>query len=293
MNRLFVFGLGYSATTLARRLLAGGWRVGGTVRSEEKAAALKDEGVEAVVFDGGRDGSAVAAEAMAGASHLLTSISPGEEGDPVLLTHRDAIAAQAETLRWIGYLSTIGVYGDAGGAWIDEETSPEPPNARTKRRVEAEAQWLALGRAIGVPTAVFRIAGIYGPGRNQLRQLKEGTAKRLVKPGQVFNRIHVDDIASAVAASMARPAQGRVYNLADDLPMPPQDVVTFAAGLLGVEPPPEVPFETAELSPMARSFYASSKRVSNRRIKEELGVELRYPTYREGLTALAAAGEGA
>ena len=290
MKRLFVFGLGYSATTLARRLMAEGWHVAGTVRGAEKAGALRAEGIEALVFDGTRAERPVA-EAIAASSHLLSSISPGEEGDPVLMTHRDVIAGAH--LKWLGYLSTIGVYGDSGGAWIDEDTVPEPPNARTVRRVAAEADWLVLGAGSGVPTAIFRIAGIYGPGRNQLLQLRNGTAKRLVKPGQVFNRIHVEDIATSVAASMARPpAEGRIYNLADDLPMPPQDVVTFAAGLIGIEPPPETDFATAELSPMARSFYSSSKRVSNARIKDELGVKLRYPTYREGLMALHEAGDG-
>lgn len=291
MSRLFVFGLGYSATTLARRLLAEGWQVAGTVRGAEKAEALRAEGIEAHIFDGGRAGEGLAA-ALEGSTHLLISIAPPETGDPVLRTCREAIAAAASSLGWIGYLSTIGVYGDTGGQWLDEETMPAPPNARTQRRVVAEAEWLALGAALGVPTAVFRIAGIYGPGRNQLVQLKDGTAKRLVGHGQVFNRIHVGDIASVLAASMRKPAPRRIYNLADDLPAAPQDVVTYAAELLGVEPPPETQFESADLSPMARSFYGASKRVSNRRVKEELGVTLAYPTYREGLAALAQSGEG-
>jgi nucleoside-diphosphate-sugar epimerase len=198
----------------------------------------------------------------------------------------------APHLRWIGYLSTVGVYGDHKGAWVDETTVPRPSDGRSRYRLEAENGWLALGAARGIPTQVFRLAGIYGPGRNQLVQLAQGTARRIVKPGQVFNRIHVDDIAQVVAASLARPRAGAIYNVADDEPSPPQDVVTFAAALCGLVPPPEIPYDVADLTPMSRSFYSENKRVRNRLLSAELGVALRYPTYREGLTALRAAGEG-
>jgi nucleoside-diphosphate-sugar epimerase len=184
------------------------------------------------------------------------------------------------------------VYGDHGGAWIDETAPPNPTSARSRRRLAAEEAWLALGRRTGKPVQVFRLAGIYGPRRNPLAQLAAGTATRIVKPGQIFNRIHVDDIAAALAASLDRPRAGAVYNVADDEPAPPQDVVAYAASLAGVVPPAEIPFDEASLSPMARSFYAETKRVSNRLLKQELGLTLRYPTYREGLAALRAAGEG-
>jgi len=285
-QRLFVFGLGFSALALARGLLAEGWRVAGTCRGAEKAAALAAEGIETFRFDG----SAPLAEprtALAGTTHLLASVPPDRAGDPVLRAHAADIAALRE-LRWIGYLSTTGVYGDHGGGWVDETSAVTPNTERGERRAEAERAWLALGRDGGPAVQLFRLAGIYGPGRNQLETVAAGTAKRIVKPGQVFSRIHVEDIAAVLRASIARPNPGAAYNLCDDEPADPAEVVAFAAGLLGIEPPPAVPFEQAELSPMARSFYADSKRVANRRIKEELGVSLRHPTYREGLRALLA-----
>ncbi len=228
---------------------------------------------------------------MQAADALLVSIPPDEEGDPVLARFAGAIAS-ASHLSWIGYLSTIGVYGDHGGAWIDEATPPKPVSDRSKERLAAENAWLDLGARSGKAVHIFRIAGIYGPGRNALKNLADGTAKRIVKPGQVFNRIHVADIAAVLMASIERPRAGAIYNLADDEPAPAQDVVAYAAGLAGVPPPPEVPFAEVRLGPMAASFYGESKRASNRLIKDELGVRLRYPTYREGLQALRAAGEG-
>lgn len=291
MSRLFVFGLGYSAMVLARRLAARGWSVAGTVRGADKAAALAAEGVEAVVFDGAGPGPGVAA-ALQGADHVAVSIPPDEAGDPVLRVHRDDIARRAGAVRWLGYLSTIGVYGDRGGGWVGEDEAPDPVSPRNARRVRAEADWRGFGRDTGIPVMLFRIAGIYGPGRNALATVASGAARRIVKPGQVFNRIHVEDIAGVLEASMARPRPGGVYNLADDLPAPPQDVIAYAAEKLGVAPPPEVPFETADLTPMARSFYSANRRASNARIKRELGVSLRYPDYRAGIDALFAAGEG-
>jgi len=281
--RLFVFGLGYSATALARAMKGRAAAIGGTVRSHEKAATLAAEGFGAIVFTGDSPSIAVA-KALEGATHILASIPPGESGDPVLAHHRaDIIAAPA--LAWIGYLSTVGVYGRYGGAWVSERTTPHPASGRSSLRLAAERDWQATAVERGVPAAIFRLAGIYGPGRNALVNLAEGKAHRVVKPGQVFNRIHVDDIASAVMAALGARAAG-IFNLADDEPGPAEDVVAYAAELMGVPPPPAIPFEEAELSPLARSFYDGNKRVQNRRIKEVLGVSLRYPTYREGLNAL-------
>jgi nucleoside-diphosphate-sugar epimerase len=287
---LVVFGLGYSAHTFVRREGGRFDRIVGTVTSSDKAQSLAVDGIAARVFASeGRD--ARIADDVRDARALLVSIPPGEEGDPTLAAYGDAIAS-APRLAWIGYLSTVGVYGDHAGAWIDEATPPKPASARSRRRLAAEKAWLALGARARKPVQVFRLAGIYGPGRNAFVQLAAGTAKRIVKPGQVFNRIHVDDIAGALVASLDRPRAGAVYNVTDDEPAPPQEVVAYAARLAGVAPPPEVPFEEAALSPMARSFYGETKRVSNRLIKQELGLALRYPTYREGLAALRAAGEG-
>jgi dTDP-4-dehydrorhamnose reductase len=285
---LFVFGLGYSARAFLGAERGRFDRIVATVTSAAKAEALAADGIEARVFGpDGRD-PRIAGD-LRDARALLVSIPPGEDGDPALGAYGDEIAA-APRLAWIGYLSTVGVYGNHAGAWIDEATPPKPASARSRRRLAAEEAWLALGRRTGTSVQVFRLAGIYGPGRNAFVQLAAGTAKRIVKPGQVFNRIHVDDIAGVLAASLDQPRAGAIYNVADDEPAPPQDVVAYAAGLAGVAPPPEIPFDEAALSPMARSFYGETKRVSNRLITQELGLALRYPTYREGLAALHAAG---
>jgi nucleoside-diphosphate-sugar epimerase len=283
-RRLFCFGLGYTALALARCLAAEGWRIAGTTRAPDRRARLAAEGLDVHLFDRDRPLEDAAA-ALAGASHVLTSIPPDEAGDPVL-AHHLADLRRCPALKWVGYLGTTGVYGDRGGAWVDEADAVAPTMARTRRRVAAERHWLASG----LPVHVFRLAGIYGPGpgRNALDAVRAGTARRIVKPGQVFGRVHVDDIAQVLRASIARPDPGAIYNVADDAPAPPQDVVAFACALLGRAPPPEVPYEQAELSPMARSFYADNRRVCNARIKRELGVRLRYPTYREGLHAILA-----
>ncbi|WP_199090675.1 SDR family oxidoreductase [Bosea sp. ASV33] len=286
---ILILGLGYSAGFFARAALARGWEVTGTVRSAEKAAELSREGIRTLVFGGFAVSSALA-KAVAEADAVLVSVQPAEDGDPALGPLRAALMG-APNLRWIGYLSTIGVYGDQGGAWIDEAMPPAPTNARTRQRVEIEEAWLQLGLDSGKPVQIFRLSGIYGPGRNAITKLRAGTANRLVKPGQVFNRIHVDDIAGVLMASLAQPRQGAIYNVTDDEPAPPQDVITLAAELTGLTPPPEVPFEQAKLSPMAASFYGESKRVSNALVKREFGYAFRYPTYREALRDLAAAGE--
>jgi nucleoside-diphosphate-sugar epimerase len=283
---LFVFGLGYSALHYLTTRVAGE-RVGGTVRSADKARQLhaSHANIAPLVFQP-PETDAATAERIASATHLLVSIPPGDAGDPALAHFADAIA-NARNLDRIVYLSTIGVYGDANGGWVDEDAPTEPNSARNRARIAAEQQWLALGARGGKKVAILRLAGIYGPGRNALVNLRQGKARRLVKPGQVFNRVHVEDIARAIDATFAPDAAGGIFNLTDDEPTPPQDVIAYAAELLGLEPPPEIPFESADLTPMARSFYSSNKRVANRKLKEQLRVRLAYPTYREGLRALA------
>ncbi len=284
VNRLFAFGLGFSAQELAGRLAARGWQIAGTSRDEGNVLRLRAQGYAMARF-AGEPGNGEVTRLLEGTTHLVHSIPPGQDGDPVLAHYREAIA-KLGTLKWIGYLSTVGVYGDQGGAWVDEATQPNPNSERTEARVEAEGAWLRFGEEIQVPTHVFRLAGIYGPGRSAFDKLLAGTARRIKKDGQVFSRIHVADIASVLEASIAKPNAGAIYNVADDEPAAPDAVVAYAAELLGVPPPPEVEFAQADLSPMARSFYEGSRRISNARIKSELGVKLRYPTYREGLASL-------
>lgn len=280
MPVLFCFGLGYTAQTLARRLGARGWEVRGTTRDAARAAAMEARGWRVLTFERGRP-LADPAAALDGVTHVLSSVAPDDRGDPVLAEHGAQLAA-LPSLVWSGYLGTTGVYGDRAGAWVDEDSEPAPRTARSAARLEAERAWLAAGLA----AHVFRLAGIYGPRRNALVQLRSGTARRIIKPGQVFSRIHVEDIATVLEASIASPRPGRVYNVCDDEPAASHEVVTFAAGLLGVEPPPGQDFASAALSPMARSFFAESRRVRNARIRSELGVRLACPTYREGLRAL-------
>jgi nucleoside-diphosphate-sugar epimerase len=281
---LLSIGHGYSAEALARRLVPKGWHVIGTVRRSERARELEAAGTEAYLWPGGPLGPA-----LARADHVLTSIAPDGGGDPVLAAEAEALAEAAPHLRWVGYLSTTGVYGDHAGGWVDETTPLTPSTARGRARVEAEAGWRALAERSGLPLHIFRLAGIYGPGRGPFEKVRDGTARRIVKPGQVFSRIHVDDIAQVLEASMTRPDPGAVYNVCDDDPAPPEDVIAEAARLLGLPEPPAIPYEEAEMTPMARSFYADAKRVRNDRIKRDLGVMLRYPGYRAGLAALLAA----
>ena len=283
MNTLLCIGFGYCAQALAGRLA--GWRIIGTSRSADGAAAIAAKRFDAAVFDGAATNALLGA-AIDQATHILISAAPELAGDPVLMSFGAAIAA-AKNLSWLGYLSTIGVYGDTGGEWVDEDTPPRPSHERAIRRLEAEQAWLGFGARADIPVQIFRIAGIYGPGRNVLADLKAGAARRLVKPGQVFNRIHVADIAQALDAAIQRGNAGRVYNLTDDEPASSEDVLLYAARLLGAAPPAPVPIEAAALSPMAASFYADNRRVRNQRIKQELSVALQFPTYREGLAALA------
>lgn len=279
---LLSLGHGYSARALARLILPQGWRIIATHRDPAAAPALAAAGVEPVAFP-------PPPSAIAAASHVLSSVPPGPDGDPVLAALGPALAERAGSIRWAGYLSSTGVYGDHAGGWVDEDTPPRPETARGRARLAAERAWLDLGRRSGLAVHVFRVAGIYGPGRSPFDRLRAGTARRILKPGHVFGRIHVDDLAAVLAASMARPFPGRIYNVCDDLPAPQDEVIAEAARLIGLPPPPAVPLEAAGLSAMAESFYAASRRVSNRRIREELGVSLRHPDYRSGLAAILAA----
>jgi nucleoside-diphosphate-sugar epimerase len=276
MKTLLSIGHGYSAQALARLLIPQGWVVIGTTRSADRARAFAAGGVEPLLLPG------TLAPALARASHVLTSVAPDASGDPILRDH--AAELRAARPEWVGYLSTTAVYGDHQGGWVSEDTPLTPATPRGQARVAAETAWGALG----LPVHIFRLAGIYGPGRGPFEKVRDGTARRIIKPGQVFSRIHVDDIAQVLAASMQHPRPGSVYNLCDDDPAPPEDVIAHAAELLGLPLPPAIPYDQADLTPMARSFYAESKRVRNDRIKSDLGITLLHPTYRQGLAALLA-----
>ncbi|MCJ2120879.1 SDR family oxidoreductase [Methylobacterium sp. J-001] len=281
---LFIFGLGFTGRRFAERARDRFQTVRATVTDPVAAARLAAESGFTVRAFGPEADDPRIVDDLADTDALLVSAPPSEQGDPVLRRYAEAIAASR--IGWIGYLSTIGVYGDQGGAWIDETTPAAPRSARSRIRVEAEAAWFDLGARTGKAVQVFRLSGIYGPGRNPIVKLREGRSQRIVKAGQVFNRIHVDDIATTLLASLDRPRPGAVYNVTDDEPTPPQTVTEHAAALANLPLPPEIDFETADLSPMARSFYGENKRVRNQLIRDELGVALAYPTYREGLAAL-------
>lgn len=280
---VLVLGAGYSGMTIARALAGKADSVTGTTRSAEKAAKLEKAGIRPIVFDGDTVSDELAA-ALRQTTHLIQSIAPGRDGDPMFRAGSQDLATLAPALQWIGYLSTVGVYGDHGGAWVTEDMLSKPVSARSVERVEAEDAWLAFGARNDIPVAVLRLSGIYGPGRNAFCNLANGTARRLIKPGQVFNRIRVEDIGAATSYLSQR-LQGGIFNITDNEPAPPQDIVAEAARLMGVEPPPEMPFETAELSPMARSFYGENKRVSNARMRET-GFEFAYPDYRVSLAQM-------
>jgi nucleoside-diphosphate-sugar epimerase len=277
--KVFIFGLGYSGRALARFLAERGVAVAGTVRHPEEEAGL---GFAPRRFERGHP---LPADALGGVTHILSTVPPDEAGDPVIDAAGGAIAAQPG-LVWLGYLSTTGVYGDRQGGWVDERSERRPTLGRAKRRAQAEDAWLGLWKNRGLPVHLFRLAGIYGPGRSAFDSLRAGTAQRVIKPDQVFSRIHVADIAGALFASMNRPSPGAVYNLCDDDPAPPDQVIAHAAGLLGMPIPEAIPFDQAKLSPMAQSFWADNKRVSNRKLKEALGYRLLYPDYRQGLAAI-------
>jgi nucleoside-diphosphate-sugar epimerase len=281
-GRLFIFGLGYSGLEIAKLARAAGWMVAGTCRTPERLAELRSLGFEAHLFDGN---AAIPAEAMGHASHVLCTIAPGMMGDPALRT----CAHLLRRARWLGYLSTTGVYGDQDGQWVDESTPVRPSQPRSIERLAAERAWQAAGLEAAAAVDIFRLPGIYGPGRSAIDQVKAGTARRIDKPGQVFSRIHVGDIAGTVLLAITQSHGSAIYNVADDLPAATADVVAFACELLGQPVPAAISWEeiAPSMSAMARSFYAENRRVRNERIKSDLGVALRYPTYREGLRAIA------
>jgi nucleoside-diphosphate-sugar epimerase len=281
-KKLFCFGYGYTASFLAERLKPYGWTVAGTTTDPDKRDFMKKSGVDAYLFDQNRaldDPHRI----FEGVTHVLISIPPGADGDLVFDLH-GADIARIPTLEWLGYLSTTAVYGNQDGNWVDEETPPAPASRRGSLRLRAEQQWQSL-EAEGAPVHIFRIAGIYGPGRSAIDAVRAGTARRIEKPGHVFNRIHIEDIVQALIASMNRPNPGAVYNLADDEPSPSHEVITFACNLLGLEPLPMIPFDQSDVAPIVRSFYKDNKRVRNEKLRNELGVELLYPDYRSGLQA--------
>jgi hypothetical protein len=289
-KRLFCFGLGYSARALAGGLAPGEWKVAGTAMTPEGTAALERDGFQAFLFDGA---APLAAGALDGATHILVSIPPNAKGDPVASLHGRDIAA-LKGLQWLGYLSSTGVYGDSGGRQVDESSALKPTCERSRRRVAAEAAWLKMAGTAGLPVHVFRLAGIYGPGRSVLDRVRNATARRIEKPGHLFGRVHVDDVAGVIKASMARPSPGAVYNVTDDLAAEAGAVTAFACELLGVAAPPITAFDDAarEMSAMALSFWRDDRLVANGKIKSELGVALRYPDYKAGLRAVLAAENG-
>lgn len=281
-HNLLSFGHGYSAKALGRRLIPQGFSITGTSRTADNLAAIKAEDAAPMLWPGDDLSGAISS-----ATHILTSAAPTEDGDPVLADFKDQIKAIGPQLKWVGYLSTTGVYGDHQGREVDEETPLGPSAKRANLRALAESQWQALADEAGFDLYIFRIAGIYGPGRDPFSKIRKGTARCIIKKNQFFSRIHVEDIANILQASINTPYPGgRVYNVCDDLPAAPQDIVKLAAEMMNLPSPPDEDFETAEMHPMARSFYSESRKVSNARIRNELGVELLYPTYREGLKAI-------
>ncbi len=279
----FIFGAGFSGLEIGRLVSAQGIAVAGTTRSDAKFARLEKAGFEPHVFDGLTLGDALL-KRLGRATHLLMSIGPDEGGDPLVPVHADLLKRHVPNLQWIGYLSTVGVYGDHDGGWVDETTQCKPVSRRSIDRLEAEKAWEAFAQDLGVPLAILRLSGIYGPGRNTFRNLADGSAKRIIKPGQVFNRIHVADIARA-ALNLGGSRAGGLFNITDNEPAPPQDVVTYAANLMGIAPPQEIAYDDAAMSPMARSFYGEVKKVSNAKIRET-GFAFDYPDYRTALTAM-------
>ncbi len=287
MPKLFIFGLGYSATAIAAEARNHGWSVTGTVREADKIGPLKDAGIDTALFTGG-DLPVAVADKLRMADHLLVSIPPGDAGDPVVSGFARHLDADGRRPTRITYLSSLSVYGDFGGQWIDEDANTAPTSKRGIQRLKAEMAWQDLGRRHGIPVDILRLAGIYGPGRNTLLRLEAGTARRITGTGHVFNRVHVADIARLAVALMQRDGEGEIFNVCDNEPVAQEEVVAFAANLLGIDSPPGIPLDDAGLSPLGRSFYEENKRASNRRVLAATGLDLCYPTYREGLTALAA-----
>jgi nucleoside-diphosphate-sugar epimerase len=288
MTRLLCIGMGYAARCLARRLAMRDWQVAGTAREDDGVRGIEALGFEALRYDGTEPSRDLRA-AIAAATHVLASAPPDKHGDPTLRHHAGDLAA-APRLEWVGYLSTVGIYGDHQGGWVSEDTPPRPISERSRRRLAAENAWLDLSARCRARVELFRLAGIYGPGRSVVDDLRRGSARRIVKPGQVFNRVHVEDIATVLEAAIRRPTKHRIYNVADDEPAESEAVLLYAAALLKVPPPSPTPFADAQLSPMGRSFYAECKRVSNQRVKSSLGIRLKFPTFRDGLESIVASG---
>ncbi|MGI9351536.1 MAG: SDR family oxidoreductase [Rhizobiaceae bacterium] len=280
MSELFIFGIGFSAKAVADAASSHFSRISGTARSSEKVQAIQARGYDGCMFDGSTISEEIR-ERLATATHVLMSIAPGI-ADPVLANLSDGLSASCPKLEWIGYLSTVGVYGNHDGAWVDEDTAPRPVSERSIQRIEAENSWNVIAQKAGVPLAIFRLAGIYGPGRNTFVNIEKGKSRRLVKPGQVFNRIHCEDIGTAVFSAI-RSNIGGIFNVTDNEPAPPQDVVAYAHGLMGKAAPPEIDFDTADITPMTRSFYGENKRVSNAKSKAMLGMTYDWPDYRTSL----------
>jgi nucleoside-diphosphate-sugar epimerase len=281
-GNLFCFGLGYSSLALAKRLVSQGWDISGTVRKEQDVSITKN--ISVFPFDPSHSTTDIS-DAIFRATHLLITIPPQPSGDVVLKNFSEEIS-KAQHLQWIGYISSTGVYGDTQGEWVDESSPLLASTDRNRQRIEVESAWLEIGRSHGLPVMIFRCVGIYGPGRNLLASIRQGRARRIDKPGLVFSRIHSEDLAQTLEASMKKVQPGEVYNVSDDCPSPPAQAVQYACDLLGVDPPPLESYEKADLSPIARGFYITNKRISNKKIKQELGVKLRYPDYRCGLKSL-------
>ncbi|MCB9987897.1 MAG: SDR family oxidoreductase [Rhodospirillales bacterium] len=281
-HKLFCFGYGYTSDYLGFALEhLGNWEVVGTTRDPDKRALLKQQGIKTYLYDY-QHPLEDPQYFLKDTTHVLISTPPGDEGDPAFLSHAEDIL-KIPSIRWIGYLSSISVYGDRQGEWVDETSEIRPSSKRGSRRALAERQWLSLFQQEGLPVHIFRLAGIYGPGRSALDTVRAGVARRIDKPGHAFNRIHIEDIVQVLVASMTHPNPGRIYNVCDDYPGPSHEVIAYACNLLGLDVPPLIPFDQADLSPMARSFYADNKRIANARIREELGIELKYPDYGAGL----------
>lgn len=281
--RILLFGAGYSAQAYAKLISSKAETIHGTTRAPEKFVSLEQAGITPLLFDG-KTVTPELTQALNAATHIVISIAPGADGDPALKCVEAVLGASGSSLQWIAYLSTVGVYGDHQGQAVDENTACKPTSNRSTERVDAEAAWLKLAERHDLPLAILRLSGIYGPGRNAFINLQRGTAKRIIKPAQVFNRIHVADIASALDFLGGNRIAG-VFNITDNEPAPPQDVVTYAAHLMNVAPPAEIPFETADMTAMAHSFYSENKRVSNERIRE-LGFQFTYPDYRSAFTKM-------
>lgn len=291
-KKLFCFGYGYTASYLAERLRASDWKIAGTTTDEEKYVFMKDQGIDAYLFDSSQP-LADPLEALEGVTHILLSIPPSIAGDPAYLMHGVDIA-NIPTLEWVGYLSTIGVYGNQDGRWIDETKMTAPTSRRGSSRLKAEEQWRELGENTGmIMPHFFRMSGIYGPGRSAIDAVRAGDSRRIEKPGHVFNRIHIEDILQVLISSINMPSPGEIYNLADDCPTPSHEVIAYACELLGYDMPPMIPFDQADIAPIVRSFYTDNKRIKNDKIKSAFGLSLIYPTYKTGLDACYAIEEEA